>query len=183
MKRFIVSIIAVACALCSISAQEVVDSSLVGQSIINLLPSRSKGSAADINLYQSQQVKQNLDRFVEKNKDRVISGYRVRIFFDNKQNARSASEAAVETFKKHYRGVETYRSYQSPFFKVTVGDFRTKSDAMVLLRSVKNLFPSAFIVKEAINYPSTDREIIYEPDEPEFTETTDSTRVETTVLL
>ena len=90
MKRFIVSIIAVACALCSISAQEVVDSSLVGQSIINLLPSRSKGSAADINLYQSQQVKQNLDRFVEKNKDRVISGYRVRIFFDNKQNARSA---------------------------------------------------------------------------------------------
>ena len=56
-------------------------------------------------------------------------------------------------FKGMYPGIAAYRTYSNPFFKVTVGDFRTKSEAMRLLQQVKGSFPSAFIVKETINYP------------------------------
>lgn len=152
----------------SISAQEVrdtviyrmaatVDSTLVGSSILDIMPSKSKGNAADVNIIQTPATSEGLDKYVIRNKDRVLTGYRVRIFFDNKQSARVASENAVETFTKNFHGIPTYRSYQSPFFKVTAGDFRTKSEAMVLLRAVKGLFPSAFIVKENINYPAADK--------------------------
>ena len=40
---------------------------------------------------------------------------------------------------------------------MTVGDFRTKSEAVELLNRIKSDFPSAFIVKENINYPIVDR--------------------------
>ena len=49
-----------------------------------------------------------------------------------------------------------YRSYANPYFKVTVGDFRTKSEAMALLERIKYEFPSAFVVKENISYPIVD---------------------------
>ena len=51
-----------------------------------------------------------------------------------------------------------YRSYVNPYFKVTVGDFRTRSEAMQLLMEIKSDFPAAFIVKENINYPVIDKE-------------------------
>lgn len=132
-----------------------VDSTFIGESILNLLPSKAKGDAADIILNQSQQVASSLESYIQRNKEKPLTGYRVRIFFDNKQSARVESEAAMETFSNNFHGIQAYRSYQSPFFKVTVGDFRSKSEAMELLRSVKVLFPAAFIVKEAINYPVT----------------------------
>ena len=136
---------------------DAVDSTLVGISLLEAMPSKSKGSAADVNVHQSRKTTEALNLFISRNRERVITGYRVRIFFDNKQNSRTASEAAMESFLRSYHGIPAYRSYQSPFFKVTVGDFRTKSEAMVLLRSLKSRFPSAFIVKENIEYPAADR--------------------------
>ena len=94
-----------------------------------------------------------MNRQISSNSSRKVSGFRVRIFNDNKQNSRGASEAAMARFKGMYPGVAAYRTYSNPFFKVTVGDFRTKSEAMQLMQSIKGSFPSAFIVKETINYP------------------------------
>ena len=93
-----------------------------------------------------------------------MNGFRVRIFFDNKQNSRGASEAAMNRFKGAFPGIPAYRSFTSPHFKVTVGDFRTKSEALRLLQAVKGMFPSAFIVKERINYPAADRGHAYVAD-------------------
>lgn len=152
---------------------DAVDSTLVGISLLDAMPSKSKGDAADVNIHQSSKTASGLNRYISRNKERVITGYRVRIFFDNKQNSRTASEAAMESFLKSYHGIPAYRSYQSPFFKVTVGDFRTKSEAMVLLRSLKSRFPSAFIVKENIAYPAADRI---------HTFVTDTVRIDTPIL-
>lgn len=122
-----------------------VDSTLIGKSIFNLLP--------NVTVHQSQSILSLMNRQIASNSSRKISGYRVRIFNDNKQNSRGASEAAMGRFKGMYPGIAAYRTYSNPFFKVTVGDFRTKSEAMRLLQQVKGSFPSAFIVKETINYP------------------------------
>ena len=53
-----------------------------------------------------------------------------------------------------YPGIQAYRSYASPNFKVTVGNFRTRLDAEALLRQIKGDFPDAFIVRERFKYPS-----------------------------
>ena len=46
------------------------------------------------------------------------------------------------------------RTYASPNFKVTVGNFRTRLDAEAFLRRIKGDFPDAFIVRERFKYPS-----------------------------
>ncbi len=85
---------------------------------------------------------------VEKNKGRKSSVYRIRIYFDNSQNARTVSTQVADTFKVYYPNIPVYRSYSNPYFKVTVGDFRTKSDAMRFLEAIRPKYPTVFLVKE-----------------------------------
>ena len=49
--------------------------------------------------------------------------------------------------------MSVYRGYENPYFKVSVGDFRTKEDARKFLNSIKGSYPSGFIVREKINNP------------------------------
>jgi hypothetical protein len=127
------------------------DSTLVGKSIFNVLPD-------NVNVRQSQQIANSMKSHVASNGARTISGYRVRIFFDNKQNARTESETVLKRFNGLYPDVMAYRIYANPYFKVTVGDFRTKSEAMALLARIKGAFPSAFVVKENIEFPVVDKD-------------------------
>ena len=127
------------------------DSTLVGKNIFNVLPDK-------VNVRQSQQIANSMKSHVASNKARTMSGYRVRIFFDNKQNARTESETVLKRFNGLYPDVMAYRIYANPYFKVTVGDFRTKSEAMALLARIKGAFPSAFVVKENIAFPVVDKD-------------------------
>jgi len=117
-----------------------------------------------VSVNQSQAMANAMRSKIERNRSKRMTGYRVRIFFDNKQNSRSASEAAMGRFRALYPGHGVYRSFASPYFKVTAGDFRTKSEAMQMMRRIKADFPSAFVVKESINYPIIDREHAYVVD-------------------
>ncbi len=139
-------------------AAATVDSTLVGKNIFSILPAKRHGDTADVKVYQSDAIRVAMDTNVVHNSAKTLSGYRVRIFFDNKQTARANSESTLLKFNTMYPEVAAYRSYTNPYFKVTVGDFRTKSEAMQLLQEVKETFPSAFVVKENINYPVVDNE-------------------------
>ena len=141
-----------------------VDTLLVGKDIFHAMPLKANGGKADVEIYQSQEVASALRTQVESNSKRQISGYRVRIFFDNKQSARVESEEILKRFEAVYHDVKAYRTYANPYFKVTVGDFRTKSEAMALLSRIKSAFPSAFVVKENISYPVVDKSNAYVVD-------------------
>ena len=141
-----------------------VDTSLAGKNILDIMPKRDMGSIADVNVYQADTVSQAVLEHVSANAGRTLNGYRVRIFFDNKQSARAASEETLKRFESMYHDVVAYRTYANPYFKVTVGDFRTKSEAMALLERIRYEFPSAFVVKENIAFPVVDKENAYVTD-------------------
>lgn len=138
-----------------------VDTLLVGKDVFHIMPLKAKGGKADVEIYQSQEVASALRKQVEENVKRTMNGYRVRIFFDNKQTARTESEETLKRFETMYHDVKAYRTYANPYFKVTVGDFRTKSEAMELLSRIKREFPSAFVVKESIEFPVVDKNNAY----------------------
>ena len=123
-----------------------VDSTLVGVDVF-----------AKVNVEQSPMVEESVRTHILSNKDRVLTGYRVRIFFDNRQTSRVESEETLKRFQALHRDIPAYRTYSNPYFKVTVGDFRTKSEAMEHLERIKHEFPSAFVVKENINFPIVDK--------------------------
>lgn len=124
----------------------VLDSANFGRNIFNAMP-------ASVRISQSTGVQSAFHSTMRSNPSRKIQGYRIRIFFDNSQSARAASEAVCGRFRAAYPGVGVYRSYDSPFFKVTVGNFRTKSEAYAFLQRIKGSYPGAFVMKGTIDYP------------------------------
>lgn len=133
-----------------------IDQALAGKDIFLVLPSRSAGDDVNVSVHQSDLVRNSFRQHISSNSKRTSPGYRVRIFFDNRQSARNESENTLKKFKQLFPEVAAYRIYANPYFKVTVGDFRTKSEAMALLTRIKGAFPSAFVVKENIEYPVVD---------------------------
>jgi hypothetical protein len=133
-----------------------VDTTLAGKDVFHILPSRKAGDDANVKVHQSDDIRSSMREHIATNAKRTVSGYRVRIFFDNKQTARTESENTLKKFNGLFPEVMAYRIYANPYFKVTVGDFRTESEAMALLSRIKGDFPSAFVVKENIEYPVVD---------------------------
>ncbi|MBQ0006921.1 MAG: SPOR domain-containing protein [Alistipes sp.] len=86
---------------------------------------------------------------IDRNASRKNMCWRIRIFFNNSQDSRTASSEIVKSFSEQFPSVPVYNQYVNPFFKVTVGDFRSKSDAMRFMTEIKPSYPSAFLVREA----------------------------------
>ena len=123
-----------------------VDSSLVGQSILSVM-----GTGVTVN--QSRTLRTAFDQYVSANASKKMTGYRIRVYFENGQNARGRSEAIAKSISGAYPGLGVYRSFESPNFKVSVGDFRTRDEALKIYHTLKGQYPTALILKETINYP------------------------------
>ncbi len=126
-----------------------VDSTLIGKSVMLFI--NEGGGSVEIN--RSAAIDTAFAKHLKNNAEKKINGYRVRIFFDNKQTARVQSEEVEKLFKENFPQIPVYRSYTNPYFKVAAGDCRTKSDAAKILREIQYDFPNAFIIRDAINYP------------------------------
>ena len=123
-----------------------VDSTLLGRSVLSVL-----GSGVTVN--QSAAMKSAFDSYVSANASKRVTGYRIRVYYENSQNARNRSESIARTISGTYPGIGVYRTFESPNFKVCVGDFRTKDEALKMYHALKSSYPTAIILKETINYP------------------------------
>ena len=123
------------------------DSTLLGRDIFSALPEQ-------VVVRQSPAVRAALNKQVAANAGKTINGFRIRLFFASNRTARDASASVIRRFNEMYPHVQAYRTYASPNFKVTVGNFRTRLEAEAFLRKIKGDFPDAFIVRERFKYPS-----------------------------
>lgn len=80
----------------------------------------------------------------------IVKGYRIRIFFDNKQDSRARSMAEVKRFEKLYPTVPTDIEYVAPYFKVTVGAYLSRTEAIAMCGKFSSDFPKAFVVPDEI---------------------------------
>jgi hypothetical protein len=86
----------------------------------------------------------------------LIDGYRIQIFFASGTNSKKLATDTKANFITKYPHVSAHIIYQTPNFKVRIGDFRTKLEATGILNEIKRDFPGAFIVKDEINLPVID---------------------------
>jgi hypothetical protein len=109
----------------------------------------------EIVIFQDMRINELIYNSVEHNKRRGgISGFRIRIFNNLGNSARAQSQAAKTKFYEIFPKIPIYLGYFSPYFRVYVGDYRTRVDALKDFKRIKRYFPSAFIVPHEINYPS-----------------------------
>ncbi len=77
-----------------------------------------------------------------------FQGYRIGVFFDNGSEARGKAVAAKSSFEEHFKGIPVYLRYETPYFKVSAGNFATSEEAIILLERVREHFPDAYLMRE-----------------------------------
>lgn len=86
----------------------------------------------------------------------IPGGYRIQIISLSGRNAREETSVAKEQFLDLYPDFDyqqIYTLYQPPFFKVRVGNYRNKFEALKFYKDVLKHFPNAYLVKSHIEYP------------------------------
>jgi hypothetical protein len=110
-----------------------------------------KGTKGGIEVFVSPEIENILNRDTELNKENgLIEGYRVQLFFGSGPNSKQKAIEIQNAFKAKYSDVPDYLVFHSPHFKVRVGDFRTRLEALQFQKKVEADFPTSFVVKDDI---------------------------------
>lgn len=116
----------------------------------------------NINLNQDSRLNDMLSWHIANNRtNNSIDGYRVEIFFSSDVDAKQKALKKKVEFLSIYPDNTVHVIYISPNFRVRVGDFRTKNEALKLYREIKATYPVAFIVTDKVDFPSM-KQIQYE---------------------
>ena len=101
---------------------------------------------------------ERIDLLIEKHKylnrhQSTLDGWRVQIFFDSGTNSKRKATDALNPFPPRYHETKAYLSFKEPYYRVRVGDFRTRLEAEGFLHNIKADYPNAFTVSDKINPP------------------------------
>ena len=107
-----------------------------------------------IHLIQEPKLDEILLAFVDQNrKMKGIPCYWIRIYSGSSNNAREEAYETKARFLRKYEGIRNDVIYDDPNFKVYIGGYRSKSETLKLLNTLKRDFPTAFIVYDVIDFP------------------------------
>ncbi len=94
-----------------------------------------------------------------------VQGYRIQLFKDSGNDALDAAHQIMDKFKGQFPDLNVYLSFKEPYYRVRVGDFRTRIEALDRLQDIKRKYRSVWIIKDNIhfsNYQNKDAGDIYE---------------------
>ncbi len=107
-----------------------------------------------LDIRQDQELERMLEWHVNNNKKRDgMEGYRVEIFFSSALNAKDEALRQKRNFLSNYPDCPVHIKFTAPNFRVRVGDFRTKNEALKLHKQIQKDYPGAFIVPDIIDFP------------------------------
>ena len=113
----------------------------------------SKDSGS-VTIYQDKLI----DELVQKQVKLSVAGsnedgYRIQIFSDSGNNSKTKAQSVMDEFLAKYPEMKAYLVFKSPNYKVKIGDFRSRLDAIRYLNRISAEFSNAFIISDLINLP------------------------------
>jgi hypothetical protein len=107
-----------------------------------------------LNINQDERVDILLRRHVDINKDKgKTKGFRIQIFSEAGGSAGKKAMQVKTSFLSNYPDVKADINYTAPDFKVRVGNFRTRSEALKFQKRLIKHHPHAIIVEDKIDFP------------------------------
>jgi len=117
--------------------------------LVCLLPLISTAQSAGTEIVKDPRIdlllkkQAELNRKVYLDNNRTAQGYRILVMNTNdRKKAMDAKSKLMRDFPEH----KTYLIYQSPSFKIQIGNFRTRNDAESLRKQISKMYPSGVIV-------------------------------------
>ena len=112
---------------------------------------------ANVNIHQSSAISRLLIKHVQVNKYHPwVEGYRVQLYSISGVNSRDKANAFMAKFLLRHKDQKIYIVYHSPYYKVRLGDFRTKIEALAYLQTITKEFSSGFVVVDKIKFKEND---------------------------
>lgn len=115
--------------------------------------SQNNATKQKVAIIQDSRIISLVEKHKYLNEKQKITGWRVQIFFESGNNSKSRAYSKKGVFMAMYPDMGVYLMFQSPYYKVRVGDFRTRMDAEGFKQKIMGEFPDAFVVKDEINFP------------------------------
>jgi hypothetical protein len=117
----------------------------------------NRHSQGKVTVYQDERMTAITERYKDVNRrDPSFDGYRIQIFFDSGNNSKNRATEALSAFQEKYPDVKAYLSFKQPYYRIRVGNFRTKSEAIGFQKKIQGDYPNAFTVKDRILFNETD---------------------------
>jgi hypothetical protein len=89
-----------------------------------------------------------INEFTTRNARRSAPGFRIQVVSTNDRNK---AFTAKSTIYQQFPELKAYLLYQSPFYKLKVGNFLKREDAEEYISAIKQYFPSGvYIVRDVI---------------------------------
>jgi hypothetical protein len=89
-----------------------------------------------------------INEVTTRNSRRAAPGYRILVISSNNRN--KVIEAKTKMYRE-FPELKTYMMYQSPFFRLKVGNFRERPDAEEYLSRIQRFYPTGvYIVTDTI---------------------------------
>ena len=86
--------------------------------------------------------------YIKRSTARTARGYRLLVINTNKRDEAIAAKTRIYT---NFPELKAYLVYQSPFFKVKAGNFRTRDEALQYQKTLSPFFPKGvFVVMDVI---------------------------------
>jgi hypothetical protein len=119
--------------------------------------------SGSLNIVQDPRVDTLISRYILYKRNMVTSdeahshgmeGFRIQIYSNSSRNAREESNKVRAEFISNFPDILSYSEFAPPgYFKIRVGDFRTKVEGTKFLFLIRKQFPNAYIVPCVINFP------------------------------
>ncbi|NTW26431.1 MAG: SPOR domain-containing protein [Lentimicrobium sp.] len=122
--------------------------------VIALYTSAQSGSAEVI---ADPKINQLVEKHIFLNQHQSsLDGWRVQIFFDSGANSKRKATEVLNQFNGQHPETNAYLSFREPYYRVRVGDFRTRLEAEGFMKTIQSEYPNAFAASDKINPPLPD---------------------------
>ena len=111
---------------------------------------RSSEQQGSVLVIEGEGVHEAVKAVEAQRRSREVSGFRIVIFSDNGQYAGDNADAVLKEFRSLYPRINAYLVYESPYFKVSVGDCLSMEEAQILMAKILGNYPKAFPRRESI---------------------------------
>ncbi len=105
-------------------------------------------SAQQLTIKTSPDAQAALDEINQLRQGSSVMGYRIGIFFDNSQDARTKATEAKTKFEQSFPSQPVQMIYESPYYKVSAGNCLSEEEAIMLFERVRPIFPNAYVMRE-----------------------------------
>lgn len=113
----------------------------------------AQSQEATTTIVQDARIDSLMVRHIDYNKaNPTTEGWRVQIYFESGNNSKQLATNARVRFTEAFPDYGAYLTFNEPYYKVRVGDFRTRMDAEGFRQMIITEFPNAYVVPDKVMY-------------------------------